>query len=157
MFSKYRPSPSAMAHKSARATMSNGNGCLIYASTRAKIASRAALSSLSSTTTCARDNSASLSANDGFSVVAPTKALVGATTENPSFALNDALLSRAHVVVLERLDKAALEAILARVEAYIKHPLPLDMVARADLCAMADGDGRYLLNMVALLINRPIN
>ena len=84
-----------------------------------------------------------------------TVTLVGATTENPSFALNGALLSRAQVVVLERLDKAALEAILARVEAHIGHPLPLDMEARADLCAMADGDGRYLLNMVALLIDRP--
>jgi len=81
--------------------------------------------------------------------------LVGATTENPSFALNGALLSRAQVLVLERLDKAALEAILARVEAHIGHPLPLDMAARADLCAMAGGDGRYLLNMVALLIDRP--
>ena len=84
-----------------------------------------------------------------------TVTLVGATTENPSFALNGALLSRAQVLVLERLDKAALEAILVRVEAYIGHPLPLDMAARADLCAMADGDGRYLLNMVALLIDRP--
>ena len=84
-----------------------------------------------------------------------TVTLVGATTENPSFALNGALLSRAQVLVLERLDKAALEAILARVERHIGHPLPLDMAARADLCAMADGDGRYLLNMVALLIDRP--
>ena len=84
-----------------------------------------------------------------------TVTLVGATTENPSFALNGALLSRAQVLVLERLDKAALEAILARVEAHIGYPLPLDMAARADLCAMADGDGRYLLNMTALLIDRP--
>ena len=84
-----------------------------------------------------------------------TVTLVGATTENPSFALNGALLSRAQVLVLERLDKAALHAILARVEAYIGHPLPFDMAARADLCAMADGDGRYLLNMAALLIDRP--
>ena len=84
-----------------------------------------------------------------------TVTLVGATTENPSFALNGALLSRAQVLVLERLDKAALEAILARVETHIGHPLPLDMAARADLCAMADGDGRYLLNMTALLIERP--
>ena len=81
--------------------------------------------------------------------------LVGATTENPSFALNRALLSRAQVLVLERLDKVALETILARLEAHIGHPLPLDMTARADLCTMADGDGRYLLNMVALLIDRP--
>ncbi len=86
-----------------------------------------------------------------------TVILVGATTENPSFALNGALLSRAQVLVLERLDKAALEALLARVEAHIGRPLPLDVVARADLCAMADGDGRYLLNMAALLIDRPKN
>ena len=84
-----------------------------------------------------------------------TVTLVGATTENPSFALNGALLSRAQVVVLERLDKAALEAILVRVEGHIGHPLPIEMATRADLCAMADGDGRYLLNMVALLIERP--
>ena len=84
-----------------------------------------------------------------------TVTLVGATTENPSFALNGALLSRAQVLVLDRLDKAALEAILARVEAHIGHGLPLDAAARADLCAMADGDGRYLLNMVALLVDRP--
>ncbi len=84
-----------------------------------------------------------------------TVTLVGATTENPSFALNGALLSRAQVLVLKRLDKAALEAILVRLEANIGHPLPLEMAARADLCAMADGDGRYLLNMAALLIDRP--
>jgi len=84
-----------------------------------------------------------------------TVTLVGATTENPSFALNGALLSRAQVLVLDRLDKAALEAILARVEVHIGHGLPLDASARADLCAMADGDGRYLLNMAALLVDRP--
>jgi len=84
-----------------------------------------------------------------------TVTLVGATTENPSFALNGALLSRAQVLVLDRLDKAALEAILARVEVHIGHGLPLDAAARADLCAMADGDGRYLLNMAALLVDRP--
>ena len=84
-----------------------------------------------------------------------TVTLVGATTENPSFALNGALLSRAQVLVLDRLDKAALEAILARVEVHIGHGLPLDASARADLCAMADGDGRYLLNMAALLVVRP--
>ena len=84
-----------------------------------------------------------------------TVTLVGATTENPSFALNGALLSRAQVLVLDRLDKAALEAILARVEVHIGHGLPLDATARADLCAMADGDGRYLLNMAALLVDRP--
>ena len=84
-----------------------------------------------------------------------TVTLVGATAENPSFALNGALLSRVQVLVLERLDKVALEAILVRLEENIGHPLPLEMAARADLCAMADGDGRYLLNMAALLIDRP--
>ena len=84
-----------------------------------------------------------------------TVTLVGATTENPSFALNGALLSRAQVLVLNRLDNAALEAILARVETHIGHDLPLDAAARADLCAMADGDGRYLINMAALLVDRP--
>ena len=84
-----------------------------------------------------------------------TVTLVGATAENPSFALNGALLSRAQVLVLKRLNKAALEAILVRLEANIGHRLPLKMTARADLCAMADGDGRYLLNMAAVLIDRP--
>ena len=76
-----------------------------------------------------------------------TIVLVGATTENPSFELNAALLSRAQVLVLERLDAAALEALLARAEAEIGHPLPLDARARAALIAMADGDGRALLNL----------
>src|SRR5579871_4842422 len=73
---------------------------------------------------------------------------VGATTENPSFELNGALLSRAQVLVLRRLDDAALETLLTRAEAHFKRPLPLDAEARASLRAMADGDGRYLLNMV---------
>ena len=74
-----------------------------------------------------------------------TVTLVGATTENPSFALNGALLSRAQVLVLNRLDTAALEAILRRLEAHIGHNLPVDTAARADLCAMADGDQHYNL------------
>ncbi|MGB0690064.1 MAG: replication-associated recombination protein A, partial [Candidatus Puniceispirillum sp.] len=84
-----------------------------------------------------------------------TVTLVGATTENPSFALNGALLSRAQVLVLERLNSAALEAILKRVEAHINAPLALDGDARAALIAMADGDGRYLLNMASLLVDLP--
>lgn len=56
---------------------------------------------------------------------------------------------------LNRLDTAALEAILRRLEAHIGHDLPIDTAAQADLCAVADGDGRYLLNMAALLIDRP--
>ncbi len=85
---------------------------------------------------------------DGFLGVVEdgTVVLVGATTENPSFALNGALLSRCQVLVLRRLDEAALERLLGRVEAQAG-PLPLDAGARASLRAMADGDGRYLLNM----------
>ncbi len=71
--------------------------------------------------------------------------LVGATTENPSFALNGALLSRCQVLVLHRLDDAALEQLLVRAEAIA--PLRLTPPARAELRAMADGDGRALLNM----------
>ncbi len=85
-----------------------------------------------------------------------TVTLVGATTENPSFALNAALLSRAQVLLVNRLDIEALESILARLEAYTGNSLPLDEGARMALCAMADGDGRYLLNMAALLANMPI-
>ena len=84
-----------------------------------------------------------------------TVTLVGATTENPSFALNGALLSRAQVMVLERLSNAALDQILQRVETHIEARLPLEAAARTALLAMADGDGRYLLNMAALLVGLP--
>ena len=76
-----------------------------------------------------------------------TITLVGATTENPSFELNGALLSRALVLVFHRLDEAALEELLARAEAEEGRSLPLDAEARETLKAMADGDGRTLLNM----------
>jgi putative ATPase len=76
-----------------------------------------------------------------------TVVLVGATTENPSFELNGALLSRAQVLVLRRLDDAALEKLLERAEAHYGERLKLNPDARASLRAMADGDGRYLLNM----------
>ncbi|MEP2828260.1 replication-associated recombination protein A [Parvibaculum sp.] len=76
-----------------------------------------------------------------------TVTLVGATTENPSFELNAALLSRAQVMVLNRLDDAALEELLQRAEAFYEKPLPLDDDARASLRAMADGDGRFALNL----------
>ncbi len=76
--------------------------------------------------------------------------LVGATTENPSFALNAALLSRAQVLVLHRLDEAALEALLTRAEA-LEGPLPLTPAARAALIAGADGDGRFLLGQAETL------
>jgi len=86
---------------------------------------------------------------DGFLPVVEdgTVALVGATTENPSFALNGALLSRCQVMVLRRLDDGALERLLERAEREAGRPLPLDDAARAALRALADGDGRHLLNM----------
>src|SRR5207237_6883829 len=73
--------------------------------------------------------------------------LVGATTENPSFELNGALLSRAQVLVLRRLDDGDLEILLRRAEEYYGRKLPLTEDSRASLRAMADGDGRYLLNL----------
>ena len=73
--------------------------------------------------------------------------LVGATTENPSFELNAALLSRAQVLVLKRLDADAMELLMARAEAETGQSLPVTPEARAGLAAMADGDGRYLLNL----------
>src|SRR5271165_6234206 len=76
-----------------------------------------------------------------------TVVLVGATTENPSFELNGALLSRTQVLVLRRLDDAALETLLVRAEAYYGEKFPLTDDARTSLRAMADGDGRYLLNL----------
>ena len=76
-----------------------------------------------------------------------TITLVGATTENPSFELNAAVLSRAQVMVLNRLDDAALELLLTRAEEHKSRKLPLDEDARATLRAMADGDGRYALNL----------
>ncbi len=74
--------------------------------------------------------------------------LVGATTENPSFELNGALLSRTQVMVLRRLDEAALGLLLARAEAHMGRAAPLTADGRAALMAMADGDGRYFLNLV---------
>ncbi len=91
---------------------------------------------------------------DGFLPVVEdgTVTLIGATTENPSFALNGALLSRCQVLVLRRLDDAALELLLVRAEAPPGHKLPLAGDGRAALRAMADGDGRYLLNMAEQLM-----
>ncbi len=73
--------------------------------------------------------------------------LIGATTENPSFELNPAVLSRSQVLVLKRLDDAALEILLARAEEAEGGPLALTPEGRETLRAMADGDGRYLLNL----------
>jgi putative ATPase len=87
------------------------------------------------------------SQQDGFLpyVEDGTIVLVGATTENPSFELNAALLSRCQVFVLRRLDDAALDKLLTRAEADAGRPLPVDAEARAALRAMADGDGRHVL------------
>ncbi|MEA2782739.1 MAG: putative ATPase [Rhodospirillaceae bacterium] len=84
-----------------------------------------------------------------------TVILVGATTENPSFELNAALLSRCQVFVLNRLDDAAMEQLVTRAEAAEGRPLPLEPEARRALRAMADGDGRYLLNMAEELFQLP--
>ena len=73
--------------------------------------------------------------------------LVGATTENPSFELKSALLSRASVLTFRRLDEAAIEALLARAEAHEKRKLPLTPDARDALISMADGDGRGAIKL----------
>ncbi len=90
-----------------------------------------------------------------------TVVLIGATTENPSFELNPPLLSRAQVLVFRRLDDAALDVLLQRAESLLQRPLPLDADARAALRAMADGDGRYLLNLAeelfALKVPKPLD
>ncbi|GEC15493.1 replication-associated recombination protein A [Nitrobacter winogradskyi] len=77
-----------------------------------------------------------------------TVVLVGATTENPSFELNAALLSRARVLVFRSLDAAAVEKLFVRAEEVEGKPLPLDAEARAALVRMADGDGRAALTLV---------
>ncbi|VWX46876.1 replication-associated recombination protein A [Novosphingobium sp. 9U] len=89
---------------------------------------------------------------DGFLpyVERGTVTLVGATTENPSFELNAALLSRAQVLILHRLDAIALEALLTRAEG-LEGPLPVTTEAREALVASADGDGRFLLNQAETL------
>jgi len=79
--------------------------------------------------------------------------LVGATTENPSFELNGALLSRCQVFVLKRLDEAALETLIKKAETFEAAPLPLEPDAREALIALADGDGRYLLTLIETLFN----
>ncbi|MGQ0589576.1 MAG: replication-associated recombination protein A [Sphingosinicella sp.] len=82
-----------------------------------------------------------------------TVVLVGATTENPSFELNAALLSRAQVLILNRLDTAALCKLLDRAEALEGRALPLTPEARDALVATADGDGRFLLNQAETLFS----
>ncbi|MBU6508406.1 MAG: replication-associated recombination protein A, partial [Alphaproteobacteria bacterium] len=94
---------------------------------------------------------------DGFLpyVETGTVTLIGATTENPSFELNGALLSRCQVFVLRRLDDMALETLLVRAEAALGRKLPVDAGARLALKAMADGDGRYVLNVAEELAALP--
>lgn len=84
-----------------------------------------------------------------------TITLIGATTENPSFELNGALLSRAQVVVLKRLDSAALLLLIARAEQHMGRALPVTASARDTLCVIADGDGRYLLTVVEQIFAQP--
>ena len=81
--------------------------------------------------------------------------LVGATTDNPSFELNPAILSRAQVFVLNRLDAQAIEELLQRAEQLTGRKLPLDIEARATLIAMADGDGRFALNLAEEVFAEP--
>jgi putative ATPase len=82
-----------------------------------------------------------------------TVVLIGATTENPSFELNAALLSRAQVLILNRLDAVALGKLIDRAEALMDRPLPVTPEARDALVATADGDGRFLLNQVETLFS----
>ncbi|MCZ4282987.1 replication-associated recombination protein A [Kiloniella laminariae] len=84
-----------------------------------------------------------------------TIVLVGATTENPSFELNAALLSRSQVMVLKRLDEDGMDDLLRRAEQEMGFELPLSPEARQSVIAMADGDGRYLLNMAEELFTLP--
>jgi putative ATPase len=84
-----------------------------------------------------------------------TVVLVGATTENPSFELIGALLSRAQVFVLRRLADDDLEVLLLRAEEHVSRPLALTSEARTALRAMADGDGRFLLNLVEEIVRLP--
>lgn len=86
-----------------------------------------------------------------------TIVLVGATTENPSFELNGALLSRCQVLVLRRLDESAQRTVISRAEQLAGRELPLDEAAVGSLVALADGDGRYLLNLVEQLLTLPLD
>jgi putative ATPase len=95
------------------------------------------------------------SQQDGFLpyVEDGTVTLVGATTENPSFELNAALLSRCQVLILRRLDHGALEELIRRAETIEHRSLPVTPEAREALIASADGDGRFLLNQVETLFS----
>jgi putative ATPase len=86
-----------------------------------------------------------------------TVTLVGATTENPSFEINAALLSRCQVLILRRLDHEALEELIRRAEALEGRALPVTSEAREALIASADGDGRFVLNQVETLFSIDID
>jgi putative ATPase len=86
-----------------------------------------------------------------------TVTLVGATTENPSFEINAALLSRCQVLILRRLDHGALSELVSRGEAIEERALPVTKDAREALIASADGDGRFLLNQVETLFSVEID
>ena len=86
-----------------------------------------------------------------------TITLIGATTENPSFELTPPLLSRAQILVLHRLDHESLEKLLLRAEVESERKLPIDEEARFALPEMADGDGRYLLNVAETIFLIPEN
>ncbi|MGB7404050.1 MAG: AAA family ATPase, partial [Pacificimonas sp.] len=85
-----------------------------------------------------------------------TVTLVGATTENPSFELNAALLSRCQVLLVNRLDEAALNRLFDRAEALYDKAIPLTPEARMALVGSADGDGRFLLNQIETLMNMEV-
>ncbi len=82
-----------------------------------------------------------------------TVVFIGATTENPSFNLNNALLSRCHIGVLQPLSTEDLLTLMSRAEEFTGQTLPLDTAARTHLAQMADGDARFLLNTVEYLLN----
>ncbi|MDA7981402.1 MAG: replication-associated recombination protein A [Alphaproteobacteria bacterium] len=84
-----------------------------------------------------------------------TIVLIGATTENPSFELINALLSRCRVLEVRRLGEEHLEELLRRAEAHVGRPLPLEDGARAYLAGLCDGDGRYVLNLAEALFGLP--
>ena len=85
-----------------------------------------------------------------------TITLIGATTENPSFELNSALLSRCQVFIMNSINNEALELLMQAAEEKEKKALPLSESGRNSLKLMADGDGRFLLNMVEELFHLPV-
>lgn len=95
------------------------------------------------------------SQQDGFLpyVENGTITLIGATTENPSFELNSALLSRAQVYVLKRLDELAIDGLLARAEEFLNQTLPVTSDGRQAIIEMADGDGRYALSLAEIIFS----